>query len=83
MKKLIATAVFALAAAAASAEQPDNFGKNRVEPQPAHGEIPSLQTVNQNYISHRNDDRIKLIYTGGQTRSGMPVPQRTGSDKYS
>ena len=79
MNKIIAIALATIVSATAMAG--DKIIDRPVPPQPSHQEIPALQAVNTDFGSFRNDDRIKLAYTGESVRATNTEPERIGSDK--
>ena len=78
MNKIIA---IALAAVISSNAMATKIIDRPVPPQPSHQEIPALQAVNTDFGSFRNDDRIKLAYTGESVRATNTEPERIGSEK--
>ena len=78
MNKIIA---IALAAVISSNAMATKIIDRPVPPQPSHQEIPALQAVNTDYVSYRDDDRVKFIYVGEQIRATNTEPERIGSDK--
>ncbi len=79
MNKIIAIALATIVSATAMAG--DKIIDRPVPSQPSHQEIPSLQAVNTNYVSYRDDDRVKFIYVGEQIRATNTESERIGSDK--
>ena len=77
MKKITAIALVTLISTNAMAHILDRA----VEKQPDHQEIPALQAVNTDYVSHRNEDRIQFVYTGEQVRAPFNEAERMGSDR--
>ena len=78
MKKIVAITLAAVISTNAMAAK---IIDRPVPKQPDHQEIPSLQAVNTDYVSYRNDDRVKFIYVGEQVRATNNEPERIGSDK--
>ncbi len=78
MNKIVAIALAAVISTNAMAAK---IIDRPVSKQPDHQEIPSLQAVNTDYVSYRNDDRVKFIYVGEQVRATNNKPERIGSDK--
>ena len=78
MNKIIAIALAAVISTNAMAAK---IIDRPVPPQPSHQEIPALQAVNTDFGSFRNDDRIKLAYTGESVRATNTEAERMGSDK--
>ena len=79
MNKIIAIALVTIVSTTAMAG--DKIIDRPVPPQPSHQEIPSLQAVNTDYVSYRDDDRVKFIYVGEQIRATNTEPERMGSDR--
>ena len=78
MNKIVAIALAAVISTNAMAAK---IIDRPVPKQPDHQEIPSLQAVNTDYVSYRNNDRVKFIYVGEQVRATNNEPERIGSDK--
>lgn len=79
MNKIVAIALAAVISTNAMAG--DKIIDRPVPAQPSHQEIPALQAINTDYVSYRNDDRVKFIYVGEQVRATNNEPERIGSDK--
>lgn len=77
MKKL---AFIALASALSTAAWAQDVDYTVIHQTP-HGDIPSLQAVNQGVLQQNDHDYTQLVYVGEHTPSNVVVKNRLGNNK--